>query len=159
MGIKRPGVGVGIIIENEKKEILIGKRKSNLSPFYSIPGGHLEAGETFEEAAKKEVFEETGLIIDDPKVFCVTNNLRTFQQQDIHFVSVSLIATKFSGELINKEPEKCEFWRWYPIDKIPNPQFDASEFAINCFKKGKFYIPDQHWMTQQKLTLFIDRAS
>ena len=144
MSDKRPGVGVGIIILNEQKEILIGKRKGGLSPAYSIPGGHLEAGETFEEAAKKEVFEETGLIIENPKVFCVTNNLRTYQKQGIHFISVSLIVTRFSGDVINKEPDKCESWNWYPIDQIPDPQFDASEFAINCFAKKKFYIPDQH---------------
>lgn len=143
MNTKRPGVGVGIIILNERKEILIGKRIGSLSPTYSIPGGHLEAGETFEDAAKKEVFEETGLIIESPKVFCVTNNLRTYRQQNIHFVSVSLLATKFSGELTNKEPDKCESWNWYRVDQIPEPQFDASEYAIECFIKEQFYIRDQ----------------
>jgi len=50
-----PKVGVGIIIQNTKKEILIGKRIGSHAPFYSIPGGHLENGETFEEAAIKEI--------------------------------------------------------------------------------------------------------
>ena len=58
-----------MVIQNEKGEILIGKRTGSHAPLYSIPGGHLEQGETFEEAAIKEVREETGLIISNPKVF------------------------------------------------------------------------------------------
>ncbi len=76
--IERPKVGVGVIIENEHNEILIGKRIGSHSPYFSIPGGHLEMGETFEEAAVKEIFEETGLKISTPEVICITNNLKTF---------------------------------------------------------------------------------
>ena len=97
--IERPKVGIGVIIENEKKEILIGKRTGSHSPYFSIPGGHLEMGETFEEAATKEVFEETGLKIFDPKVICVTNNLRTFKESGKHYISVILLVQKFTGSL------------------------------------------------------------
>ena len=61
--MERPKVGIGVIIENNENKILIGKRKGSHSPYFSIPGGHLEIGETFEAAAKKEVLEETGLLI------------------------------------------------------------------------------------------------
>ena len=64
MNKTRPSVGVGIIIENALGEILVGKRKGSHSPYYSIPGGHLEMGETFEEAAKKEVFEDGAIRIN-----------------------------------------------------------------------------------------------
>ena len=140
----RPGIGVGIIIQNEKKEILIGKRTGSISPYYSIPGGHLEMGETFEEAAKKEVFEETGLTIENPMLICVTNNFKTYTTEGIHFVSVTMFTNQYSGTVSVKEPDKCESWKWFPIDKVPSLQFDASEFAISCFRNGKFYIPDQH---------------
>ena len=46
----RSKVGVGVIIQNADGKILIGKRKGSHAPFYSIPGGHLENGESFEEA-------------------------------------------------------------------------------------------------------------
>ena len=139
----RPKVGIGVIIQNTNKEILVGKRKGSHSPFYSIPGGHLEYGESFEEAAIKEVFEETGLIIKNPKVFGVTNNLRTFKQENKHYVSINLFTNEFEGELETKEPDKCEKWIWCKISEIPEPQFDASEFAIECFEKNEFYINDQ----------------
>ena len=41
------------------------------------------------------------------------------------------------------EKNKCEFWKWTDRLKVPLPQFDASEFAIECFQKKCFYIPDQ----------------
>lgn len=141
--IERPKVGVGVIIENDKKEILIGKRKGSHSPYFSIPGGHLEMGETFEEAAIKEVFEETGLKIEDPVVISVTNNLRTFQESGRHYISVILFADKFEGVPVVKEKDKCEGWQWCALNDLPQPHFDASEHAIQCYQEGNFYIKDQ----------------
>ena len=141
--MERPKVGIGVIIQNEKMQILVGKRKGSHAPFYSIRGGHLEHGETFEAAAIKEVFEETGLRIKNPKVFCITNNRRTYLQENKHYVSVNLFAKEFEGHVELKEPTKCEQWIWCDPSEIPTPQFDASEFAIECFIKGEFYIEAQ----------------
>lgn len=141
--IDRPKVGVGVIIQNSANEILIGKRIGSHAPLFSIPGGHLENGESFEAAAIKEVFEETGLIIYNPKVICVTNNIRTYRNEGKHYISVNLFANEFSGQVEVKEKNKCEWWKWFPLNKIPQPQFDASEFAIECFQKNLFYIINQ----------------
>ena len=140
---QRPMVGIGVIIQNSDNQILIGKRKGSHAPFFSIPGGHLELGESFEEAAIKEVFEETGLIIKNPKVFCVTNNLRTYRNEGKHYVSICLFANDYSGRLTAMEKDKCESWDWFSLDEIPQPHFDASEFTIECFIKNQFYIKDQ----------------
>lgn len=141
--VDRPKVGVGIIIQNAENKILIGKRKGGLAPLFSIPGGHLENGETFEQAAIKEVLEETGLSISHPKVISVTNNLRTWQTEGKHYISVNLYCNTFTGILEVKEKDKCEWWDWFSLDDIPQPQFDASEFAIECFRKNQFYIENQ----------------
>ena len=143
MSINRPKVGVGIIIQNDKGEILIGKRKGSHAPYYSIPGGHLEMGETFETAAIKEVMEETGLVIKNPKVFCVTNNLKTYRKEGKHFVSVNLFTHRFEGIPKVMEPKKCAGWFWVNPNQLPQPHFDASEFAVACFLKGAFYMKGQ----------------
>ncbi|MFK8004817.1 MAG: NUDIX hydrolase [Saprospiraceae bacterium] len=141
--MQRPNVGIGIIIQNAKGEILVGKRKGSHSPFYSIPGGHLEMGESFEEGIKKEVLEETGLIIKNPVVIGITNNLRTFETTGIHHVSVNLFTDKFEGTPKVMEPEKCEKWFWVKPENLPQPHFDASEFAVECYLKKQFYLPNQ----------------
>ena len=141
--MQRPNVGLGIIILNDAGKILVGKRKGSHSPFYSIPGGHLEMGESFEDGIQKEVLEETGLIIKNPFVIGVTNNLRTFQQSGIHHVSINLFTADFEGEPKAMEPEKCEKWFWVNPKELPQPHFDASEFAVACFLEKKFYLPNQ----------------
>ena len=138
--MQRPNVGIGIIIQNEHGEILVGKRKGSHSPYYSIPGGHLEMGETFEEGIKKEVMEETSLIIKNPVVLAVTNNLQTFAETGIHHVSVNLFTNDFEGTPKVMEPEKCESWFWVKPDELPQPHFEASALAVDCFLKKEFYI-------------------
>lgn len=141
--MQRPNIGIGIIIQNANGEILVGKRKGSHSPFYSIPGGHLEMGETFEEGIKKEVLEETGLEIKKPVVIGITNNLRTFETSGIHHISVNMFTDNFKGIPMTMEPNKCEKWFWVKPQELPQPHFDASEFAVECFLKKQFYIKNQ----------------
>lgn len=138
-----PKIGVGIIILNDHNEVLIGKRKGSHSPYYSIPGGHLEYGETFEMAAQREAYEETGLKIDKLKVICITNNLRTYKEEGHHSVSICLLAESYEGTPQLKEPHKCEEWAWHSLTLLPQPHFDASEFGIECYLKNQFYIKNQ----------------
>lgn len=134
-----PGVGIGVIIVNQNGDVLFGKRRGGLAPYYSIPGGRLEAGETFEECAIREIKEETGMDIEDPKVIAVTNNLKTFKNEGVHYISVVLLAKSFSGEAKVMEKEKCEEWIWADPKSIPMPHFDASERSIDCYLEGIFY--------------------
>ncbi|WP_240616104.1 nucleotide triphosphate diphosphatase NUDT15 [Photobacterium aquimaris] len=140
MSAVTPMVGIGIIIINQQGQILIGKRKNSHAPYYSIPGGHMELGETFSQCAIREVEEETGLTIDEPQVIAVTNNLATYHESGKHYISVALLATKFSGELTLKEPDKCEGWLWVDPTQVPSPQFDASEQSIQCYLEQRFCI-------------------
>lgn len=54
--------GASIIIENENGQVLLGKRTDNHQWGYA--GGSIELGETVEEAAKRELFEEMGLVAE-----------------------------------------------------------------------------------------------
>jgi len=139
----RPGVGIGVIIQNEHGQVLIGRRKGSHSPYYSIPGGHLENGETFEVAARKEIMEETGLTLHNLHIVALTNNLRTYRESGKHYVSVTFLCTEFEGVPKVMEPEKCESWGWYEMNHLPQPHFDASEMAVKCFRKKQIYLSNQ----------------
>lgn len=136
---KHPRIGLGIIIVNKEGRILIGKRRGSHAQKYSIPGGHLEMGETFEIGATREIKEETDLDIFEPKVIAVTNNLETFKEEGKHYISIILLVRKYSGELKNLEPEKCEGWIWCDPHKLPKPHFDASTLGVSCYLKSSFY--------------------
>lgn len=107
---KTPYVGIGIILRNEKQQILVGRRKNSHAPYYSIPGGHMEIGETFLATARRELEEETGLILEQGQVIAITNNLETYQESGLHYVSVVVEALAYRGNLENREPNKCEGW-------------------------------------------------
>jgi len=133
-------VGLGIIIVNDEDKILVGKRINSHAPYYSIPGGHLEEGESFEQGAIREVKEETDLDIKDPMVIAVSNNLQTFKESGRHYISIGLVVTEFEGELKNMESHKCEEWLWVDPHELPQPHFDASKQSVECYLKDKFYI-------------------
>jgi 8-oxo-dGTP diphosphatase len=134
-----PRAALGVIIVNKDGKVLVGKRKSKLAPYYSIPGGHLEMGETFEAGAIREVKEETNLDIQNPVVIAVTNNLETFRAQGKHYVSVVLLATEYTGELKIMEPDKLGEFAWVDPRKLPEPHFDASRLSIKCYLNKSFY--------------------
>ncbi len=136
---KRPRVGIGVIILNRDGKVLIGKRKGSHAPYYSIPGGNLELGETFEAGAKREIKEETDLDIDKPEVISVTNNLGTYRNEGLHYISIILLVQDFTGELKIMEPEKCAEWLWVDPTHLPMPHFEASRMAIICYLEKIFY--------------------
>jgi len=141
MADNKPQVGIGVIIVNEDKKILVGKRKNSLAPYYSIPGGKFEAGEKFEDCAIREIKEETDLDIENPKVIAITNNLETYRDEGTHYISVVMLAENCDGEPKLLEPEKCEEWLWVDPNSLPMPHFDASRMGVACYLKKTFYEP------------------
>jgi len=130
-------VGLGVIILRKDGKVLIGKRNGEFVPEYSIPGGSLEAGETFEEGAIREVMEETGMVIKDPKIVGISNNLETYKKTGKHYISVNLLATDFSGEPQVMEKDKCAGYGWYDPEKVPEPHFEASKKGLESYFNGE----------------------
>lgn len=131
-------VGLGVIIEKDG-QILIGKRVGRHAPYYSIPGGHLEPGETFAQGAVREIKEETNLDIVKPKVIAITNNLETFKKESKHYISIILFTKEFEGELEVMEPDKINEWQWVDPKNLPQPHFDGSKMGVQCYLDKVFY--------------------
>src|SRR6516225_11635838 len=88
-------VGVGVIILNDGK-ILLGTRKNaHGSGTWSPPGGHLEFGETPQECAHREVFEETGLVIKNILAGPYTNDF--FEHEQKHYITLFMIGQYAGG--------------------------------------------------------------
>ena len=109
---------VRVVIQNEKGELLvIFQKKWNCWVF---PGGKIELNETPLEAAKREVFEETNLIIEDLEIVAEKEFFSDELQKNK--TGYLIKANKYSGEIKIKE-----------LDKIADIQFKRIdyEFAIN----------------------------
>lgn len=100
----------------------MGKRKgSHGEGTWSVPGGHLEFGETIEDCAKREVYEETGLVITDVTVAGITNDI--FSEEEKHYITIWVISRWKEGEPQIKEPDKLLDLAWYDFSTIPNNLF------------------------------------
>lgn len=130
-----PKVGLGVIIVRNGK-VLLGKRKNSYDgSTWSFPGGHLGFGESFEQAAKREVLEETGLEIDELELVSISNDIAYGR----HYVTLGLMPLIIKGEVELKEPDKFECWEWFSFDKLPNPLFVATKNLIDNYLKERFY--------------------
>ena len=117
---ERPKVGVGVMVVSEGK-VLLGKRKgSHGAGCWSLAGGHLEFGETVEECAKRELWEETGLNATSFVLGPWTNDVIDGTK---HYVTLFVFVDQFTGELALKEPHKCEGWEWFDWKQLPMPLF------------------------------------
>lgn len=141
---KKVGAGFGVILERDGK-ILLGKRHPDPdkadSAFrsageWSLPGGKLDWGETLEDAAIREVKEETGIIISNPEVISVHN----CKNEHAHFMTVGFLVYEWEGEAKVMEPEEMTEWRWFDLNDLPYPRYFPSFEVIENYLKRKFYI-------------------
>lgn len=128
MASKRPAVGIGVLVVRDGK-LLFGKRKTSHGIGCWAPaGGHLEFGESFEECARREVFEETGLVVSDIVQGPTVNDV--FTDVDKHYVTIFMIAHSVHGEPRTCEPDKCEGWQWFVPEELPTPLFLTVESLL-----------------------------
>ena len=124
--------GAGVIIENPEGEILLQRRADNHC--WGIAGGSIELGESTEEAAKRELFEETGLIADELELFSVFSGKNQHyiypNGDEVHVVDIIYRCKKYHGSLRRQE-EEVEELRFFHLDAIPEnlspPQRDSIE--------------------------------
>jgi 8-oxo-dGTP diphosphatase len=98
---KRPIVGVGAVIVDAGKVVLIRRRYEPLAGRWSLPGGTLELGETLECGAAREVLEETGLQVEVGPMVEVFDRIMLDEARRVryHFVLVDYLCRPVGGAL------------------------------------------------------------
>ncbi len=138
------GVGFGVMVLKDNK-VLLGKRHDDPEKAdsllegagkWTMPGGKLHFGETFEEGAIRETKEETGITLKKMKVICINNDI----VEKAHFVTIGILCEDFEGEPQVLEPDEITEWKWFPLDKLPSPMYFPSEKVLKNYKEKKFYI-------------------
>ena len=133
-------VGIGVLIIDNNK-VLLGHRVSNYKDTggikeedcWSLPGGKQEYEETIFECAAREVKEETNLDIDDLFVFNCADDI----QVDRHFITIQVIAKKYSGEVKIMEIDKMDKWEWFDLDALPDNIYSPSKKFIDEYKSRR----------------------
>ena len=123
----------GVIIENEKGEILLQKRRDN--GCWALLGGSMEIGEKFMEVAKREVYEEAGIEVGELTLFGIysgEDGIITYPNGDICYGTGIVFKTiVYSGEIQNNTEEALE-----------HKFFDKANLPENINKYDKRVIID-----------------
>ncbi len=117
-------VGCGVLIENDLGQVLLQKRSDTGE--WCVPGGAMEPGETYIEAATRELYEEVGIKVSDLKLF----GLYSGGDREIHYpngdvvYSLSVIFTtkNYSGTISDSDSEVLEH-KFFDRDAIPKELF------------------------------------
>lgn len=110
-----------VCVTNDKNEVLLGyhhRRKS-----WEFPGGKAKPNETAIEAARRETFEETNLLLGPLKLVHCT------ESQDWFAVIFTAQAIDPS-QLLDMEPGKQSEHAWYSVDDLPSPLYSTAEHHV-----------------------------
>lgn len=128
------GVGCGAFILNDKGELLLQLRnKAPEKEYWSIPGGRVELFETFEEAVKREVKEETGAEVEVIRLLGICNHI--IKNEGRHWASPSFLCKIIKGEPQIMEPTKHLDMKWFSLDDLPEKITITTKDAIKHYKK------------------------
>ena len=110
-----------VVLFNDKDEILLEERSDD--GYFDFPGGSIDLKETAEEAAKRELLEETGLIADELELFKVYSGEIThyvyFNGDEIYGVDLVYLCHKYHGEL-KPQLNEVKKLKFYKIDEVPD---------------------------------------
>ena len=132
-----PLVGVGAIIIDENRVVLVKRAHPPLQAQWSIPGGVLEVGELVREAAVREAREETGLIVEPGELLGVYDRvLRDVEQRvQYHYVLIDFLCRRVGGEIIagSDAAEVC----WFAVEDLSalNLAADTQDVIQKGFRK------------------------
>jgi len=121
-----PRPAVGAVVFNQGRVLLVRRAKDPAAGTWAIPGGRVRLGETLQQAAEREVFEETGLtVIAGAPVytFDVIERDPTGRVR-FHYVIVDLAATYVAGDL--KAGDDALEAGWFGPDQWPRIAINPS---------------------------------
>jgi ADP-ribose pyrophosphatase YjhB (NUDIX family) len=115
----RPVVGVGVVIWRGDSFLLVRRGKAPNLGQWSIPGGAQELGETVFEAAAREVFEETRLVVEGFTIVDVVDAIMREDDGEVeyHYTLVDVVAESTAGDAVaGDDATEAD---WFTIDDLP----------------------------------------
>jgi 8-oxo-dGTP diphosphatase len=131
----RPIVGIGAIIIQEGKILLEKRRSAPGKGKWSIPGGLVDLGENIEHAVVREVKEETGLDVAEPRLVDVVDHVNLDEKGAVkyHFVIVDYLVNLVRG--VPKAASDAEDLKWVPFSEVE--EYDLTSSFRDFFKRNR----------------------
>jgi mutator protein MutT len=131
---ERPIVGVGAVIVDEGKVVLVKRRYEPLKGHWSLPGGMVEVGETLEAALTREMLEETGLNVVVGPVIEVFDRITLDEQQraEYHYVLIDYVCWPSAGTLRAGSDVDAAIW----VDAATLGEYSLTEKATSIIHRA-----------------------
>ena len=128
---KNPALAVDAVIVKNGKIVLIKRKEEPFQGYYALPGGFVEYGETVEAALRREVLEETGLVVEVSSLIGIYSD--PHRDPRGHVVSAAFAAVIVSGELTGgSDAVEANFWQ---IADLPPLAFDHAQIVHDAFRR------------------------
>jgi len=134
---ERPLVGVGILIKQEDKYLLIKRAAEPDAGLWSIPGGMVEIGEKIAETAVREALEETSLEVEIEKIIGVVDKIVPDDEGGIkyHFVIIDYLAKPVGGEMHHGDDALDALW----VHPREFKDYELTPTLVELFKRIGLY--------------------
>lgn len=135
--MSRPDIHVDLhLVLLRDGHVLLGRRRNTgfADGQYHVPAGKLESDETITDGIIREAREEAGITLSSSDIgLAYLMHLRDGTDR----LSLFFTAECWSGEIENREPEKCAGWEWLPIAGLPDNTVPYARQAIADIVAGR----------------------
>ncbi|MBR2669369.1 MAG: 8-oxo-dGTP diphosphatase [Solobacterium sp.] len=101
------------LVEDDTRILLQNRVKKDWQG-YALPGGHVEPGESFVDAVIREIKEETGLTVINPRLA----GIKQFPIKNGRYIVLLFKATEWSGKLVSSDEGHMEWVEYSKLNKI-----------------------------------------
>ena len=136
------------LIEDGNKILLQNRVKKDWQG-YALPGGHVEPGESFVDAVIREMEEETGLTVIEPRL----SGVKQFPKENGRYVVLLFKATRWSGDLVSSDEGQMEWIDYNSISEIRTvDDFDELLKVINSpeLTEFQYLVSGDEWKVSIK---------
>jgi 8-oxo-dGTP diphosphatase len=130
----RPIVGVGAVVIEGNRVLLVKRANEPMKGEWSLPGGAVELGETLEAAIAREVLEETGLEVEVGTVVEVFDRLRTDAdgRPRYHYVLIDFVCRPKGGTIACASDAEAVAW----VERSELDDYRVAEFTVGVIDKA-----------------------
>jgi ADP-ribose pyrophosphatase YjhB (NUDIX family) len=136
---------IDLIFRKDGKILFVKRQNTGYKDgFYGLPGGHVDPGESYLQAACREGLEEVGIQLKPEQL----KYLMTFQAyaEDSTRTGIYFEVTSWEGEPYNAEPHVHSEIAWFDENNLPDTIMETTLMKIKVMQSGQSYI-EYGWQT------------